>query len=75
MALFLLSKIWRRSVEFDDLISPCDVWCDTSRSDVKAPIVGKVNKISHSLVFSNVYQSTVTYKMGHNSTYNIKKVF
>ena len=40
---FRMSKreIWRRNEEFAGLISEYDVWCHTSRVDVKTPIVGK----------------------------------
>ena len=45
-------EIWIRNLEYDDLISACDVWCHTSHANVKMSIVGKCkqNKIRLSLV-------------------------
>ena len=60
-------QIWRRNVKYDDLISACSVWCDTSRADVVRPILlEKVNKIGCRLVHLNVYQSVVTNKRDHS---------
>ena len=34
-------EIWKRNVEYANLISVCNIWCHTSRADVKTPIVEK----------------------------------
>ena len=34
-------EIWRRKLECADLISECDVWCQTSHAHIKTQIVGE----------------------------------
>ena len=60
-------EIWKRNIECDDLICAWDVWCHTSRSDIKASLLENVISLSLSLL--NVSQSELTHTMDHNPTF------